>query len=342
MGVIGLGWMGRKHVEYARSLRGAKLVAVADIDPGRVTEVTALDPAVRGYGDYRDLLQEAGVDAVIVATPPGDRVQMVRDCLDAGKHVLCEKPIARDPHDAELVVEMVGQGRCRFMTGFPERFAVANVQVKRLIDDGKIGDVLFFRNNRRWTKKADDAVRHGSWIRDRQRGGGLLIEASTHGWDLLRWMTGQEVATLYCRIVEVEGSEAIVTMTGTLTNGACFMLDIVGCLPQGSSADDRTEVIGSVGMAYIDEFRHLLEVNSEVGVEASPHRRATGLVYPECMWHSPVEGAVKREQQYFVDCLRTGKEPQPGAEDGLAALRLAWAACESAETGRPVRLRQLL
>jgi predicted dehydrogenase len=342
IGIIGCGWIGSKHAEYLQAVRNARLVAAADVDVARAEAMRAHAPDVAAFDDYRELLTRDDVDAVILATPAQGRPALIADALAAGKHVYCEKPIAVTLDEADEVVRLVEASDRTFMMGFTRRFSVANLEAKRLIEEGAIGEPIFFRSNFRFHKAASDDVGHGSWLHSRDTGGGLIVEASVHLWDLLRWLTGHEVAHLYCRARTKETAygivEDIVAITGTLDNGALFALDLSSSLPAGSSTDNRSEIVGSDGMVYVDEFRHYLMMNSEAAVETTPHRRETGQRFPDVLWHSPVAGALKRAQVSFVECVSSGRRPEPSAADGRQALALAWAACASADSGSRVRL----
>ena len=342
IGIIGCGWIGQKHGEYLKAVRNARLVAAADVDVERAEAMRAYAPDVAACGDHRELVSRGDVDAVIIATPAKGRHEVVADAFAAGKHVYCEKPLAVTVPEADAIVDLVASSDRTFMMGFTRRFSVANVEAKRQIEEGKIGEPTFFRSNFRFHKAASDDLGHGSWLHSRDSGGGLIVEASVHLWDLMRWLTGHEVAHLYCRARTKETPygvvEDIVAITGTLDGGALFALDLSSSLPAGSSTDNRSEIVGSDGMLYLDEFRHYLMMNSEGALETTPHRREVGQRFPDVLWHSPVEGALKRAQVYFVECLLSGRTPKPSAADGREALALAWAACASADSGRPVRL----
>jgi predicted dehydrogenase len=102
-----------------------------------------------------------------------------------------------------------------------------------------------------------------------------------------------------------------------------------GALPKDMPTDKRFEILGSDGCVYVDEFRHFLTVNSERGVEANPGDLVTGMTHPDLMWHSPIEGAVKRLQGEFVRCLLEDRVPRPGVEDGIRATEITLAVVRS-------------
>ena len=92
LGIIGLGWMGKIHVKFANSNKDCNLVALCDKDLKKTNEL-AKKYNVMGYQDYKELLLNKDIEAVIIATPPTLRYQLIKDCIDVNTHVLCEKPL---------------------------------------------------------------------------------------------------------------------------------------------------------------------------------------------------------------------------------------------------------
>jgi predicted dehydrogenase len=329
--IIGMGWMGQIHARLTSLSEGCALRGICDVDPRRL-EQARQSFQVDGVADYRALLERRDIEAVYLVTPPTVRSEIIKDCVQAGKHILCEKPLAISHEELGRIRSLLSDSNIRFMMCFPERFAVSFQEAKALVDDGRIGNIDYIRGNFRFSMKKHGQL-HGAWVFDRRRGGGLIIEASVHLWDAIRWITGDEISRVIGLAKELPSADAVFESAfaaiGRLSGGGIACVDMSGALPKDMPTDKRFEILGSDGCVYVDEFRHFLTVNSERGVEANPGDLVTGMTHPDLMWHSPIEGAVKRLQGEFVRCLLEDRVPRPGVEDGIRATEITLAVVRS-------------
>ena len=297
---------------------------------------------VRGYSDYRKLLENPEIEAVYITTPPKFHYQIVVDAVKAGKHVLCEKPLALSQEEVNLLREIVGSSDSKFIICFPERFAISSQEAKEIVEEGAIGKILYVRGNFRFTMKQHHEM-HGGWVFDRSQGGGLILEASVHLWDFIRWITGEEVtkvlAVAHEYPVKNSALEDNFATVACLDEGSIACIDMSSSFPPDSATDKRFEIIGSKGFIYIDEFRNYMTISSEVGIDANPGMVVKGLTHKDFMWHSRIAGGVRRLQEYFVKCIEKNLEPAPGVEDGARACEITWAIMKSLETGKLEEVR---
>jgi len=326
-----MGWMGQIHAKLAALIEGCALRAICDIDPRRL-EQARKSFQVDGFTDYRALLERRDIEAIYLVTPPTIRSAIIRDCVEAGKHMLCEKPLAISVEELAGIRSLLSAGKTRFMMCFPERFAVSFQEAKALVDSGRLGRIDYVRANFRFSMKKHDQL-HGAWVFDRRRGGGLIVEASVHLWDAIRWITGSEVSHVIGLAKEVPSADSVFennfVAIGRLRDGGIACIDMSGSLPKDMPTDKRFEILGSEGCVYVDEFRNFLTVNSERGIEANPGDLVTGMTPPDVMWHSPIEGGVKRLQNEFIRCLLEDRVPAPGVEDGARATEITLAIIRS-------------
>ena len=341
IGIVGLGWMGRIHFRLLESNKSARVVAVADRSE-QALDAVVQENDVDGYTDHRDMLERKDLDAVIVATPATSHYAIVRDCIRAEKHILCEKPLAMNRKEVNSIRDMVKKSGLKFMVNFPQRYAVSTEEAKYQMALGLLGPVDYIRGNFRFSMKKHGET-HGGWVFDRDQAGGLILESSVHLWDTVRYLTEQEVVEVIAVAHEVNVNNkplednfvAIAYMDG----GGIAAIDMSGSLPLNTPTDKRFELIGKVGCAYIDDFRHYISFNSEKGIEANPGEQVTGLTYPDVMWHSQIEGGVKRVHREFIRCLRENDEPSPGVEDGARACEITWAVMDSLKSKRLERVQ---
>lgn len=189
--IVGAGWIGRQRAAAAQVARGTRLVAVHD----------TIESAARSLAERHELpvvpdlttgLAWPGVDAVVVATPHDDHARIARRALRAGKHVLCEKPLAIDPHEARGLAELAAESRLRLATGFNHRFYAPVADALRLVEAGSLGPMVSLRVEIGHRAGPDFL---SSWHIDPSRaGGGTLMDNGPHACDLIRQFAGEAVA----------------------------------------------------------------------------------------------------------------------------------------------------
>ncbi|MCL4385797.1 MAG: Gfo/Idh/MocA family oxidoreductase [Cyanobacteria bacterium] len=337
LGIIGLGWMGKIHAKFADSNKDCNLVAVCDKDIKKTDELVA-KYNVKGYQDYKELLLNKDIEAVIIVTPPNVRYQLIKDCIDAHVHILCEKPLGLSREEVNKIRAIVKKSKSKFMVCFPQRFTVSFQEAKEMIDNGLIGKVNYIRGNFRFSMKKHGDL-HGAWVFNRRLGGGLILEASVHLWDAIRFIAGREIKNVIgiareLNIINNAPFEDNFTAIANLEDECIACIDMSGGLPFGTPPDKRYEILGSEGCIYIDEFRHYLTVSTEKGLEYEPGELIKGLTYPEVMWNSNIEGGIKRLQREFIDCIIENREPVPSVEDGARATEITLSIIDSLSSKR--------
>jgi len=187
--VIGAGVMGRNHVRVLRELGEVDLVAVADANLDAAIKVAGIH-GTRGYGSHKELFAQEKPDAVIVAAPTNNHHALVVDALDAGCHVLVEKPIAATLEEADDLVARAAAAKRVLAVGHIERYNPAVIELKRRLADGQLGRV--FQMNAR---------RLGPFPQ-RIRDVGVVVDLATHDIDVMRYLTGSEIVRVYAETKE--------------------------------------------------------------------------------------------------------------------------------------------
>jgi len=331
VGIIGMGWMGKIHAKLASTVDHCQLLAVCDTDRQNLESLKERFQ-VDIYTDYRRLLEREDIDAVYLVTPPTVRLPIIKDCVEAKKDLLCVKPLAVTAEELASIRDVLNSSEIRFMMCFPERFAVSFQEAKDIVDQGLIGSIEYVRANFRFSMKKHGDF-HGGWVFDRRTGGGLILESSVHLWDAVRWITGSEVTEVIGLAKVANGYEKEFennfVAVARLQSDALICIDMSGSLPTDTPTDKRFEILGTEGCIYVDEFRNFLTVNSERGVEANPGDFVKGMTHPDVMWHSRIEGGVKRLQREFIRCILEDRQPAPGAQDGARATEITLAIIRS-------------
>jgi predicted dehydrogenase len=195
-GIIGCGAIGqRRHIPECHANPHSTVGALCDPNEQRVTDLAAKYGSV-AYTDYKKMLKEADIDAVVVCGPNSVHALQSIDALKAGKHVLCEKPMATSRADAKKMLDAAKKSGKYLMIGLNQRLMPAHVRAKEILDSGKLGKVLAFRTAFQhpgpdgWS--VDGAK---SWFFDKSAAFmGATGDLGVHKADLLRWLLGQEFA----------------------------------------------------------------------------------------------------------------------------------------------------
>lgn len=193
IGIIGAGGISHSHILAARSSvnrERARVVAIADIDDARAAEQAKTYGIERVFTDYREMLAHPDVQAVCICTPPFLHVEQAIAALAAGKHVLCEKPVAPTLAGIDAIGDAARASGCVFEGVFQHRVGQGARQVKALIDAGRFGALRFGLSETLWQRPQEyyDVWWRGTW---EQECGGVTMGHGIHSIDMLLWLMGE-------------------------------------------------------------------------------------------------------------------------------------------------------
>src|SRR5438552_6033382 len=217
VGVIGAGHMGSCHaVNVHRYVKGARVAAIYDLDQERARQVAAECGAAKAFPDPGQLIQDAGVDAVVIASPDPTHAEFVHACLRHHKPVLCEKPLATTADEALKIIEAEqAMGRRFISVGFMRRFDPQHVAVRQVVAAGEIGRPILFKG-----------VHRNPMIPPHLPGEAVVTNSAIHDIDSTRWLLGQEVTEVYVRGVRTHTSFSEETrdmlLLQMVLNGECL------------------------------------------------------------------------------------------------------------------------
>lgn len=219
-GLIGCGRIAKNHLKAITALDNANLAAICDVDPDRLTEASG-QYGGRAYGDYRELLHDPEVAIVNICTPSGFHARIAIDAMNAGKHVLVEKPMAMSLKEAAAMTAAAVQNGVRLGVVHQNRFNKAIVKLKQALDEGQFGKLTHGAITIRWHRDKnyyEQAPWRGTWAQD----GGCLMNQSIHNIDLLQWLMGP-VESVFAYTAtnarDIEGEDAAVAVL-KFTSGA--------------------------------------------------------------------------------------------------------------------------
>jgi predicted dehydrogenase len=292
-----------------------------------------------------EVLSRRDVDAAIVATPPFAHMEPTIAALEAGKHVLCEKPFALDPDEALRMTETAERtGRYLAVASARLRCGAAVRRAQQLASTGGLGEVYHVRSSqfRVRGRPGIDILRDVHWFIDSKRaGGGALIDIGVYQIDVMLWLLGNpHVRTVLCTNKMGIGDPAPAPLKQdvedhsvvmfTCENGSSGVLEITWS--SNISGADALLVFGTKAGLRFDPLTYI-----EPG-RFNPRRAVEERVLPPGVDDGSTEGFGNVSQQ-FVDAVLAGRQPYTPARDGLEVTRVMHAAYESARTGKAVQLQ---
>lgn len=310
------------YLEGLRALPEVHIVGIADEVHSRVAEVTE-KYHIPYFADYRKLLT-TDVDAVIICSENVHHAELTIAAAEAGKHVLCEKPLGISVSEMEAMIVACKQHGVQLMTAFPCRSLVSVMRAKEAVERGDIGDIIAFKGTNRGSNP-------GGWFVDPARsGGGALFDHTVHVMDLMNWFSGSRVKEVYAHAATMFSPSLAVDDTGMIhvkfENGMFGVLDTSWSRPKSFATwgDVTLEIIGTRGVIAIDAFAQSNELFSDDNGKGTWE-----------FWGDSMDDLMI---QSFVDALLSGSPVPITGEDGLRSAEVALAGYRSAALGQPVQL----
>lgn len=334
VGIIGVGWQGGGHLRNLKALPQARVVALCDIDEARLKEQAEAFQVPHRFTDYHDLLACEEVEAVIIALPDHLHREPAVAALEAGKHVLLEKPMALSEADAEAIYEAAQRAPGRFMLNLSNRWMPAFAAAKQRLERGELGEVRYIFA--RIANRIEVPTQRLPWLQRSH----LAHWIGIHRLDIARWYIGREVVRV--RAVERRGVLARQGFDGAdffqatleFEGGAVMSLEANWILPPSypTLVDSRFWCLCERGVIDIDRFRSELAIAGPQAFDLAAPLAGEALGQPY--------GFTLEALRHFVDCCLSGREPLVGAADGLALTRILCAIVRSCENdGEVVEVR---
>ena len=339
LGVVGLR-MGKHHAKSYQTHPGAQLVALCDQNEALLAEVAAELGVKKTYTDAAKMFAEAGLDAVSVATPNAFHAPLTIAGLQAGLHVLCEKPMAMSAAEAVTMQAAAVKAKRNLMINFSYRFLDMSFALKSQVDAGVLGDVYFGRTV--WHRRRGIPGFGSAFTRKELSGGGPLIDLGVHRLDLALWLMG------YPEPVSVSGStyDPLARARAEASGGVYTVEDLACGLVK--FANGATLIVEASWALNIDEREHM--VTLLCGTKGGLVQKNTGgtynftaEVYTEEAGHLFTKkldfSEVSAPSSYheFVNSIVEKRPPIATGEHGIKVMKILDGIYQSAATGREVR-----
>ena len=315
VGMIGVGYWGVKLARNFHELPGAVLKIVADLKPDRLKEINQLFPDVATTTKYESVFKQ--VDAVVIATPVHSHYRLAKAALEAGKHVMVEKPITSRANQARELVELATKDDLTLMVGHTFVYNPAVVAVREIVQSGQLGEIYYINATRANLGLLQPDIN-------------VMWDLAPHDISLLRYILGQDPTW-----VNAHGGVYVNTRSklheivylnlyfgNTLVNIRLSWLDPV--------KQRRVTIVGSKKMLVYDDIADNKVVIYDKGVELPPYsdtlteeefrasyRHGDEVVHP-VQWVEP----LRAECNHFLDCIRTGSPSRSCGDDGLRVVQI--------------------
>lgn len=329
VGLVGCGFQGTALAKAATGMTALRLVACADPDAAAAAGVAGLAPNVSTHSSVEALLDQAAVDAVIVATPHHLLCPVTLAAIRAGKHVLAEKPVALNEQEAATIEREAARARVRYMAGYSLRFWLAR-HVRDLLAAGVVGEIQALTG-----VFACEPLDDG-WLGSVDSGGGALLYLGSHLADMLLWFVGDEVA-------EVSGSIRRRAGVGTDDTSA-FQVHfarraVAQCLvTQAASTFFFTvDVVGNAGRVTLRGW-HWLQFEIEVASTVNAAYSQPTVIRP-FITSDHVTAMLAPELQEFARAIGEERTPAVTAADGRRVLQVLDAVVAADRRGSPIEIK---
>jgi predicted dehydrogenase len=343
VGLVGSGFIAEMHAEAFALSTIASVRAVASRTADRAAAFARQHDIPAWHADFRELVERPDVDLVCIAAPNHLHRDIAVAAAEAGKHVVCEKPLARTLAEADEMIAACGRAGVKLMYAEEICFAPKYLRAKELADEGALGEVYLVRQGEQHYGP------HSDWFWDPQlAGGGVLMDMGCHGIEFARWVYGKPAARSVTAEVgrfvhhERTAAEDHAIVTVRFDGRRLGLIETSWAKPGGM--DDRAEIVGSKGITYADLLRgSSLITYSDVGygyaVEKAPDTRGWTFTMFDELWNY----GFPQEMDHFARCVAEDADPLETGADGRAVLEIIYAAYLAARTGKvelPLKLTE--
>ncbi len=320
-GIIGVGGISRKHYKGISDHPEMELVGVSDVNE-QAMRSRADEWGTKAYHDYRALIDAS--DVIMICTPPAFHAELTIAAAEAGKHILCEKPMALKLKDADAMIAAVEKSGVALMIGHSPHFVSSSRTMWEIFNSGKLGDLIYcwIKQNNYFRRAGwEHRIAQKHWRLTHEQSGGRLFE-QIHMVNFLVWIGGQPVSAYGRMATLTDGIEVDEFDAGTLNFQKGFAnleLSMTPCTVRENS----TGILGTEGSIVQTGGKTLMRLKYQDEEEEIPATAKLDM------------------HEHFADCIKTGKTNENDGLDGRMTLAGCIAFYESARSGKLVNIDEL-
>jgi len=326
VGIVGCGYWGPNLVRNFNSLSDCRVRWVCDTQAERLSYIEGLYPHIRTTVEYAEVVADAEIDAIAVATPVRLHFEMAKQSLEAGKHTFIEKPMAASVEQCRELIEIAREKGLTLMVGHTFIYSAPVRKIKEIVDSGDLGQIQYISARR---------LNLGLFQPDIN----VAWDLAPHDISIVLYVLGQFPVSANC-----QGKAHIKAGIEDVTNMTLNFSDSALATIQSSWLDPnkvrQITFVGNKKMLVYDDVEPIEKIKIyDKRVEAPPHYDTFGefqYSYHYGDMYSPYLRLVeplKTECRHFLDCIKDGSEPLSGGAAGLDVVRILEAASESLRTG---------
>lgn len=343
VGVIGCGRVAQqRHLPMIAELAGAELVAVSDVNAETRSKLAEQYGLKETYEDFRDLVASDSVDAVMVAAPTEFHAEAGLAALNAGKHVMIEKPVAVSLDEVESLEAAAEASGKTAAVAMNSRWHRLTRRAREVVRSGSLGRIGLLSST-----FTDDFRLYGKmpeWTMNHAQAGCVLVETAVHHFDLWQFILDSPVEEIFAKMKDPMSVQERAVVTATMANGVI----VSGVFTEGLKGANKLELFGEEGRLQVsvydfDGFDHSPRSEWPGTMKARLRRVKQSLAeFPGALKRQRSggdwAGSYRSEWQNFLDAIRDGGQPECGLAEGKRALQVGLAAMGSLASGGPVRI----
>jgi len=326
IGVIGCGYWGPNLIRNFHQIDRSKMAMATDLDQDRLKYIESLYPSVKTTTDYRDIINNPGIDAIAIATPVNTHKKFAIEAMEQGKHVFVEKPMASSVADAEAMIDLSESNECCLMVGHTFEYTAAVRKIKEIMDSGELGDIYYISAQR---------LNLGLFQQDIN----VVWDLAPHDISIILYLIGKEPE--YVTTIGTSHINPKIQDVATLTMVFdANLIAFIQCSWLDPNKVRKTTIVGSKKMLVYDD----IEPNNKIsifdqGVEVPSHYntfaefhyayRYGDIVIPKIDNYEP----LKVELTHFIESIEQKKTPKTDGRNGLRVVKILEAAQDSIDNG---------
>jgi len=341
LGVIGVGVIGKYHLQAIANQKNARAIAIADINEEALKSAAERFKIGKCFTDYHDLLALKDLDAVIVATPPFNHAEITCEAAAAGKHVLCEKPMAMNSKEAAKMVDACRRAGVKLgICSARSRLKPQAEMAKQYISEGKLGEIYYarFTTIRRRGRPGIDILKESKWFLDSSKaGGGALIDIGCYDIDLALYLLGesQPISANAITFRGIDSTFDLETKYDVEEHSTVFVRFKDGPLISFETA----------WAANINSHQEAIIFGSKGGLKLNPFTyftmeggKGVSISYDLSIDWGSLHNLLIND---FVTACLEDKQPKTPGSDGLKVMQIIDMAYKSAKLGREVKIDEI-